>query len=245
MPLIYDSLVSWYPLLDPLADHEDEAEGIAADLMAAGVPAGGELLELGCGAGNNAHFLSRHFRCTLTDLSPQMLELSRAKNPGCTHVLGDMCTLRLGRVFDAVVVHDALCYLLTEAELLAMVTTAFVHLRPGGVAHFAPDCVTESFCEWTEEHDEDDGTRTMRTLAWTWDPDPSDTRYAVEYAYLMRENGVVRLVHDHHDEGLFSVATWERVLRAAGFEVRRVARDAEGIEGTGYCSFGFVGVKVG
>ncbi len=58
--------------------------------------------------------------------------------------------------------------------------------------------------EWTEEHDEEDGPR---TLSWVWEPDPSDTRYAVEYAYLMRENGVVRVVHDHPDEGLFPIAT--------------------------------------
>ena len=245
MPVIYDALSSWYPLLDPLADHEEEAADIAEALLAAGVPEGGALLELGCGAGNNAHFLSRRFRCTLTDLSPQMLERSRAQNPGCTHVLGDMRTLRLEGRFDAVVVHDALCYLLTEADLLAMMTTAFVHLKPGGMAHFAPDCVRETFCEWTEEHEADDGARTMRTLSWAWDPDPTDTRYAVEYAYLMREDGVVRVVHDHHEEGLFPTETWERLLREAGFESRRLPREAEGIEGTGYCAFGFLGIKPG
>lgn len=243
MPLIYDQLVAWYPLLDPLEDHEDEAEAIAADLLAAGVPEGGDLLELGCGAGNNAYFLARHFRCTLTDLSAEMLALSRAKNPGCAHEIGDMRTLRLGRSFDAVVVHDALCYMLTEADLAAMVATAYEHLRPGGVASFAPDCLRETFQEWTEESHERDGVRTLRALAWTWDPDPADTRYSVEYAYLMREGGAVRVVHDHHEEGIFPAETWERVLRAAGFEVRRTPREAEALEGTGYCGFGFLGIK--
>ncbi len=243
MPLIYDALADWYPLLDPLDDHEDEALGIAADLRAAGVPAGGRLLELGSGAGNNAYWLSRHFDCTLTDLSPRMLDLSRARNPGCAHAQGDMRSLRLGRTFDAVLVHDALCYLLTEADLAAMLETAFAHLRPGGVLHVSPDCVAESFREWTEEHEASEGGRTLRSLAWTWDPDPTDTRYAVEYAYLLREHGGVRVVHDHHEEGLFPTATWERILRGAGFEVRRIARDAEGLEGTGYCTFGFLGLR--
>lgn len=245
MPDIYGSLASWYPLLDPLEDHEEEAEAIAAALLEAGAPEGGSLLELGCGAGNNAHFLRRHFRCTLVDLSPEMLDHSRARNPDSEHHLGDMRTVRLGRVFDAVVVHDALCYLLTEADLAAMVQTAFAHLRPGGIAHFAPDCVAETFQEWTEESEASDGARTLRTLAWTWDPDPSDTTYVVDYALMLREHGAVRVVHDPHVEGLFPTATWERVMRQAGFEVRRVGREAEGIEGTGYCDFGFIGVRPG
>ncbi len=245
MPVIYDELVSWYHLLDPLEDHEEEAEAMAAALRAAGVAEGAELLELGCGAGNNAHFLADHFRCTLTDLSPAMLALSRARNPGCTQALGDMRSLRLASHFDAVVVHDALCYLLTEDDLAAMVTTAFVHLRPGGVALFAPDCVRETFREWAETSDEEDGERTLRTLAWAWDPDPADTRYVVDYAYMMREQGRVRVVHDRHDEGLFTVETWNRVLRAAGFEVRQTPREGEGLEGTGYCDFGFLGIKPG
>ena len=104
---------------DALADHEAEAEAIASALFAAGLSPGGRLLELGCGAVNTAHFLSGRFGCTLPDPSPRMLDLSRARNPGCTHALGDMRTLRLGRVFDAVLLHDALCYLLAEADLLA------------------------------------------------------------------------------------------------------------------------------
>jgi len=35
---------------------------------------------------------------TLTDLSPQMLTMSRELNPECAHVQGDIRTLRLGRV---------------------------------------------------------------------------------------------------------------------------------------------------
>lgn len=245
MPLIYGPLVSWYPLLDPRDDHEAEAAAMAAALRQAGVPDGGTLLELGSGAGNNACFLSRGYRCTLVDLSPQMIALSQAQNPGCVHVQGDMRTVRLGQRFDAVVIHDALCYLLTEADLAAALATAYAHLRPGGAALFAPDCVAESFQEWTEDDENEDGARAMRTLAWSWDPDPTDTSYVVDYALMLREGGAVRVVHDHHEEGLFPTATWERLLAEAGFQVQRIDREAEGIEGTGYCPFGFLGVRPG
>lgn len=57
---------------------------------------------------------------TLVDRSPEMLAVSFALNPECEHVVGDMRDMRLGRVFDCVLIHDAICYLTTEAELRAI-----------------------------------------------------------------------------------------------------------------------------
>ena len=64
----------------------------------------------------------------------------------------------------------------------------------------------------------------MRCLEWTWDPDPSDTVYSVEYVFLLRDGTDMRAVHDRHLEGLFPRATWERILRAIGYEVQGLAR---------------------
>ena len=108
------------------------------------------LLELGSGAGHNAVHLKRRFRCTLSDVAPGMLDLSRELNPECEHVAGDMRTLRLGRTFDAVLVHDAIVYMTTRDDLRAAAATAFLHTRPGGAAIFAPDYVRETFAEQTE-----------------------------------------------------------------------------------------------
>src|SRR3972149_1508073 len=59
------------------------------------------VLELGSGGGNNASHMKAHFKLTLVDRSPAMLAVSRALNPECEHLEGDMRTLRLGRGFDA------------------------------------------------------------------------------------------------------------------------------------------------
>ncbi|MBV9580070.1 MAG: class I SAM-dependent methyltransferase, partial [Chloroflexi bacterium] len=69
------------------------------------------LLELGSGAGNTASHYKRSVQATLVDRSLQMLAISRRLNPHCEHVQGDMGTVRLGRTFDAVLVHDAVQYL--------------------------------------------------------------------------------------------------------------------------------------
>jgi hypothetical protein len=58
----------------------------------------------------------------------------------------------------------------------------------------------------------------MRYLGWTWDPDPSDTVYFADYAYLLREgDGTVRVRHDRHVQGLFSTRHWTEALEEVGF----------------------------
>ena len=63
-----------------------------------------------------------------------MLEVSKALNPQCEHILGDMRTLRMDRSFDAVFIHDAIMHMTTREDLRAAMETAFVHCRPGGAA---------------------------------------------------------------------------------------------------------------
>ena len=116
-----------------------------------------------------------------------MQALSRALNPECEHALGDMRDLRLGRTFDAVLVHDAVVYMTSEADLAAAARTAFVHTRPGGAALFAPDCLRDTFRERAELLEGDDGARALRGVAWTWDPDPHDDTYIADYALLLRD----------------------------------------------------------
>lgn len=61
----------------------------------------------------------------------------------------------------------------------------------------------------------------MRYLEWAWDPDPADSTYQVDYAYLLRsEDGTVQVEHDRHIEGLFARGEWLEALTDAGFDAR-------------------------
>jgi len=227
---LYAELAPWFHLLTAPEDYAVEAARYERLILEA-VPDAETLLELGSGGGNNASHLKRRFACTLSDLSSQMLTLSQELNPDCEHVVGDMRTLRLGRTFDAVFVHDAVVYMTTEGDLLDCIGTAFAHTRPGGVALFVPDYTRETFAPGTSHggHDGADG-RSLRYLEWVTDPDPRDTSYEVVYAVLLREPGqAARVVHDHHVEGLFSSDTWLRLLDRAGFRAHAVpaAEEAE------------------
>ena len=225
---LYGDLAPWFHLLTAPADYAAEAARYQA-LMLEEVPDARTLLELGSGGGNNASHLKERFTCTLADLSPQMLTLSRELNPDCEHVLGDMRTLRLGRTFDVVFVHDAVMYLTTEDDLRACMETAFAHTRPGGVAVFVPDCTRETFEAGTRHggHDGDDG-RALRHLEWTHAPGPGETSFAVDHVVVLVEPGAeARVVHDRHVNGLFPEHTWLHLLEGAGLTARVVPGDPD------------------
>ena len=177
------------------------------------------ILELGSGGGNNASHMKRHFKeMVLVDISPGMLAISQAINPDLEHHQGDMRNTRLGRQFDAVFVHDAVCYMTTETDLRQAIETAFVHCKPGGVALFCPDYTSENFKAATDHGGEDVGARGMRWLSWQWQRNPDETTYFVDYAYLLRESdGAMRVVYDRHVEGLFPRDTWLQLFKAVGF----------------------------
>ncbi len=221
LPRLYTDLASWWPLLSPPEHYEEEADVIIAMLTEALGGGPDTILELGSGGGNSAHYLKRHARMTLTDLSPQMLAVSRNLNPDLEHIAGDMRSVRLGRTFDAVFIHDAIMYLTTQSDLAAALATAHAHLRAGGVALVMPDCVSETYVPNVETggEDADDGSgRALRYLIWTHPPIAGATAFYEDFAMLLRHAaGSVECVHDRHVFGMFSRAEWLAAFRRAGF----------------------------
>jgi SAM-dependent methyltransferase len=218
----YGELASWWPLISPVTDYAEEAAFVRR-LLEDHVPAVHDVLELGSGGGHNAFFLKEGFQLTLTDLSAAMVAQSQTLNPDCMHLVGDMRTLRLERVFDAVFIHDAIGYMTSEADLLAALTTAFEHLRPGGVALVLPDATAEIFEPSEDVGGSDAPDRSVRFLEWTFDPDATDDWVQTEYVFALRRGDEgVRVVHETHRTGLFDRAAWLRLLRQAGFEAHRI-----------------------
>ena len=149
-----------------------------------------------------------------------MLAVSRQLNPDCKHVQADMRTIRLGRLFDAVLVHDAVDYVTTEAELRQVIATAFAHTRPGGLAVFAPDHTAETFQPGTGAGGGSDAAgRQASFTEQTSDPVAGDDWILAEYEFTLRDaDGTVGVVAEAHRLGSFPQQTWLSLLAAAGFD---------------------------
>ncbi|HTX81046.1 MAG TPA: class I SAM-dependent methyltransferase [Streptosporangiaceae bacterium] len=216
---LYQELASWWPLISPPAEYSDDAVLIEAVFASAARPVR-TLLDLGSGGGHVAAHLKLGRSLTLVDLSGEMLEVSRRLNPDCAHVQGDMRNIRLGRTFDAVLVHDAVDYVTSEDDLRLVIDTALAHCRPGGLAVFAPDHTAETFRAGTGRGGGgDDGTgRQASFRERISDPYPGDDWILAEYEFTLREaDGTVRVIPEAHRLGSFGRDTWLRLLAAAGF----------------------------
>lgn len=219
---LYTDLATWWPLLSAPNEYDEEAAWIVAAFENEMGRFPAHVLELGSGGGNLASHLAPHARLTLVDLNQEMLDVSQRLNPGAEHVRGDMRSVRLGKRFDAVLIHDAIMYMTTIQDLDAALATARAHLADEGVIVVVPDHVAETLEVRVDTggHDADDGSgRGVRYLEWTHAALPGSSTYEVDFAIMTRDaDGSVEVTHDKHTEGIFTRLAWRESFARAGFK---------------------------
>ncbi len=217
---IYADLADWWPLISPKKEYANECRYLAKLLGSLTRP-GAHVLDLGSGGGHVAAHLTAEFRLTLVDISDQMLTVSKELNPASEHIQADMRTLRLDRTFDAVLVHDAIDYIITSADLRRVVQTVAAHCQSDGIAIFVPDYVKDTFRELTGGGGGGvaaDG-RTASFTERTWDPDPDDDWVQADYQFLLQTaDGSIETVSESHRLSAFSRRLWHRLLAEADLE---------------------------
>ncbi len=237
---LYNELAHWWPLFSAPEDYAEEAE-LYWQIISKYKKGCKRALELGSGGGNNAFHLKHKCHFTLTDISPEMVRMSRKLNPECPHFVGDMRDLALKEAFDLVFIQDAIMYLTTEKDLEKVFQVARSHLKPDGILFIAPDFFKETFAPQTDHGGHDDASRSIRYLEWTYDSDPDDNIVETEYAYLVKEKGRETIcVHDKAEVGVFSKKTWKELLEKAGFDVAFELIEHSELEPGSY--FGIVGM---
>ncbi len=223
---MYDEFAYLWPLISPREEYSTEAgcwRNALRDKLGQGKH---RILELGVGGGHNLSYLTKDFQATAVDLSEKMLKNSIKLNPGVEHHVGDMRSVRLEKKFKAVLIHDAINYMLTEDDVRKTLATAVAHLEPGGVLIMAPDNFRETFEGPRVSHFTSSNEKTELTyIEYEYDPDPGDTTTETIFFYLIREGGELRVEQDRHVCGLFSLETWLDLMREAGFDAEKMPYD--------------------
>ena len=146
-----------------------------------------------------------------------------------------MHSVRLGCVFDCVLVPDEISYMTSLSDLASAIATAFAHTGPGGVAMFQPDFVVDAFEPGTETGGSDGNGRGLRYLEWRWVPDSKTDMYVTDMAYLLRdESGAAKVIHDRHFMGLFPRTVWLELISAVGFKPLKVPYEHSSYSDTGH-----------
>jgi SAM-dependent methyltransferase len=218
-PRLYYDLAYLWPILDPPEDFIEEA-GFWKEVLSKRLGAGKDrILELGVGGGHLLSHLASDFEVTAVDISPQMIALSRKLNPQVKHIVGDMRSVRLGYRYKAVLIHDAVSYLLTETDILETLETAADHLCGGGLLIMCPDWYRETF-HGTYETDRISmkNGKSIFLEQRVSDVDPNDTLIETSFKLTFEENGDQQTIEDIHITGLFYLETWLTLMDKMGFD---------------------------
>lgn len=228
---LYSDLAYLWPLVSPVEEYADEARCWRNVLWGRLGPGRHRVLELGVGGGHHLSHLTADFEATAVDLSEAMMRHSQRLNPGVEHIAGDMRTVRLGRTFQAVLIHDAISHMQTEADLRATFATAAAHLEPGGVFITSPDHFRETFRDpFVDSTTHSDGETELTFIEFDHDADPADTTVETILFYLIRKGGELRIELDRLTTGLFARQRWLDLMAEAGFEVECCRRELSGAE---------------
>ncbi|WP_170319757.1 class I SAM-dependent methyltransferase [Polyangium spumosum] len=218
-PRLYDDLAWVWPFVSPPEEYPEEVATFRRRFQQKGVSDGATLLHLGSGGGSIDVHLKQHYRVTGVDLSPNMRAHAAELNPEVEYLHGDIRDLRLGRTFDAVLLHDASAYMISLDELLAAYRTAAAHLRPGGVMVTLPEEIRRCFHQnRTTCSTYTRGARTVSTMYVDHDPDPTDTWFESTFVFLIRDGDRVTVETDTHRVGLYHLDDMLAAMREAGFE---------------------------
>jgi SAM-dependent methyltransferase len=179
--------------------------GQVADLVRRALPHSRTLLDVGCGTGEHARYLSEvhGFEVDGIDISPEMIARARAKCPRGRFDIGDMTNFHLGRCYDGVFcMSGAIAHTITAPRLREALACLRDHLAPGGVAvvqpYLTPDRVKVGTGEYTVESGD---VRVKRTRL-----SERDGRYQrVHYHYVIEGPDGTREAEEVDEWGLFTV----------------------------------------
>lgn len=160
--------------------------------FAASLPAGGSILDLGCGMGEPVArwFVERGFAVTGVDSSPSLLAMARGRFPAHEWIAADMRALDLGRRFDGLIAWHSLFHLSAEDQR-PMFPRFAAHLRPGALLMF------------TSGH-----AAGIRIGEWMGEPLYHCSLAPADYRALMKANGFGRITGKRRDPGGGGATVW-------------------------------------
>jgi SAM-dependent methyltransferase len=212
-----------------LKDYGAEADRIAA-LLRAEHPACRTILDVGCGTGEHARFLTaRGFQVDGLDLDPGLLRIAAAKNPASRFHAADMCAFAIGVRYDAVLsLFSSIGYAKSIDRVVQALTCARGHLAPGGIVVVEPWLTPEAVRPGhaTSHTVDRSPLRVVRTSRL--EVVGRISRVTFEYE-VSGPDGTTHTT-ELHELGLFTVDGMLGAFAAAGLTV---AYDAAGLTGRG------------
>ncbi len=115
-------------------DYSVEAQRVSEFIKQYKRSSGNCLMDLGCGTGEHIKYLRQSYDIVGIDVSEEMLELAKQKNPDVIFHKMNMLDFKLSQKFDAIIcLFSAIGYLRTKEKLNQAVKNVSFHLKNGGI----------------------------------------------------------------------------------------------------------------
>ncbi len=127
----------YYDLLNQGKNYKDEC-GFVKALIEAYCPKARSILNIGCGTGeHDRYFKEMGYAVEGIDLSEEMLNIARRKNPEIIYTNADARSFSVEKKFDVIVsLFHVLSYQNSNQDVLDYLTRIEEHLAPNGIAIF-------------------------------------------------------------------------------------------------------------
>ncbi len=129
----YEKIVQWFD--DARTKSLMESEYL--NLIVKSIPAGGTILDLGCGTGEPIaqFFIEKGFKVTGVDGSKKMIELCKKRFPNEHWIVSDMREINLQQKFDVILAWHSFFHLDHDSQR-KMFNLFESHIKPNGILAF-------------------------------------------------------------------------------------------------------------
>ena len=220
-PSNFDDYSAYYDLFYRDKDYLAEVDYID-QLLQLNDCKGSEILEFGSGTGKHGALLGeRGYQIRGIERSPEMISRSQ-KTTKFVCEQGDICNLRLGRTFDAVLsLFHVMSYQVSNDSVRDVFTSASEHLLPGGLFIFDvwyTPAVLSQRPSIRVKRLESDSIRAMRIA----EPKiyPNQNRVDVNYSIISEnlQTGAFHTFSECHPMRHFSLPELDFLAKFSGFE---------------------------
>ncbi|KAF5072451.1 dTDP-3-amino-3,6-dideoxy-alpha-D-glucopyranose N,N-dimethyltransferase [anaerobic digester metagenome] len=216
---LYRKFARYYDLIYQWMDYPGEVEFIEKMVDLYQGSGGNDLLDVACGTGNHAQYLTNSFQVVGLDLNLEMMEIANEKVPEMELIQGNMKEMNLEKDFDVIIcLFSSINYHTNLRELESTIRRFHDHLKQGGVLIFDLGFCTENWEEGRMLVDAVvDGDLQLARISQSR---LYDGVFNANFVFLIKENGIMDFEVDQHQLGVFKTIDVESILEKTGFETR-------------------------